>query len=221
MPSPPPPGLASPPLLHACLLQILQLLSDNLGSTPQSLGDAKKETPEELADRHERVLAASCAALQALLDLAAPADLAGEPPAAEQEVLAGIQAQLELPAFYKAVLQSKAPPVRRAAYSLVAAAAARRPALLAGCVAQAAPAVLGALSDKEAGNHAAMWGMLLSFARALPGGWRHVSMQKAFLPRLWAFLRHACYGSPATSYPALLPLVSLLPRVSGPAGDCC
>ncbi|PRW55988.1 E3 ubiquitin- ligase listerin [Chlorella sorokiniana] len=210
-----------------CRAEVLQLLSDNLASTPQSLGDAKKESVEELADRHERVLAASCGALAALLDLAAgQAGAAGtaaagteaaEPPAAEQEVLAGIQAEFELPPFYKAVMQSKAAPVRRAAYSLVAAAAERRPQLLAGSLAVGAAAVLGALGDKDPANHEAMWGMLLAYARAAPDSWRHVNMQKAFLPRLWAFLRHGCYGSAAASYPALLPLGSLLPPdVLGP-----
>lgn len=42
---------------------------------------------------------------------------------------------------------------------------------------------------------------------------RSTLVQKAFLPRLWAFLRHGCYGSAASSFPAVLPLVSLLPEV--------
>jgi hypothetical protein len=200
---------------------VLQLLSDNLASSPQSLGDAKKESIEELQDRHERVLAATCAGLAALLDLAVAAEAPGggssseeaAPGGAEQELLDGIDAQLQQTVFYKSVLQSKAAAVRRAAYRLVAAAAERRPQLLAGSVAHAAPAVLGALSDKEPANHEVLWGMLLAYARALPDSWRHVNMQKALLPRLWAFLRHGCYGSPAASYPALLPLASLLPEV--------
>jgi hypothetical protein len=211
-------------------LQVLQLLGDNLASTPQALGDPKKESVEELQDRHERVLAASCAALAALLELAAGGGAAegtpagGAAAAAEQEVLEGVRAQLERPAFYKSVLQSKAASVRRGAYALVAAAAAAAPvATLAGAEATAAPAVLGALSDKEPANHEAAWAALLGYARALPGSWRHVSMQKAFLPRLLAFLRHACHGSAAASYPALLPLVSLLPQVRwvGRRRGCC
>lgn len=207
------------------LPQILQLLSDNLAATPQALGDPKKESAEELADRHERVLSASCAALAALLDVAlAGTDGSGgggssatasawQPSAAEEELLDGVRAQLAAPAFYKAVLHSKAGLVRRAGYGLVAAAAERRPALLAGSEATGAPAVLGALGDKEPGNHEAMWGMVLAYARALPDSWRHINLHKAFLPRLWALLRHGCYGSAAASYPALLPLVSLLPQV--------
>lgn len=40
-----------------------------LKATPESLGDTRKETPEELAERHERVVAASLLALSSLLDL--------------------------------------------------------------------------------------------------------------------------------------------------------
>lgn len=171
--------------------QVLQLLADNLASTPSTLGDAKKESVEELQDRHERVLAATCAALASLLDLAEGGDGSGsggsggggdqgaDAPrlAAEQELLDGIGAQLQQPAFCKAVLQSKAAPVRRQAYLLVAATATRRPTLLAPAVPTAAPAVLGALGDKEPSTHEALWAMLLAYARAFPDSWRHINMQ--------------------------------------------
>lgn len=48
---------------------MLQLLYDDLTASPEALGDARKETPEELAERHERVLAGSLLALSSLLDL--------------------------------------------------------------------------------------------------------------------------------------------------------
>lgn len=48
---------------------MLLFLQDNLKATPEALGDARKETPEELAERHERVVAASLLALSSLLDL--------------------------------------------------------------------------------------------------------------------------------------------------------
>eukprot|EP00887_Chlorella_sp_A99_P002776 scaffold6.g2776.t1 len=206
-----------------CRAEVLQVLFDNLASTPQTLGDAKKEPPEELAERHERVLAASCAALAALLALAGAAaggvgvgvgEGGGASAAAEQarELLEGVSRQLEQPAFYKAVLQSKAAAVRRAAYGLVATACGLAPpALPAGAAAAAAPAVLGAVGECEGANHAAMWDMVLAFAGAHPSAWAAVDLRKAFLPRLWALLRHGCYGSGPASYPAVLPLVAALP----------
>lgn len=51
------------------VLQVLVFLQENLKATPESLGDPRKESPEELAERHERVVAASLLALSSLLDL--------------------------------------------------------------------------------------------------------------------------------------------------------
>jgi hypothetical protein len=65
----------------------------------------------------------------------------------------------------------------------------RAPTTLEGSLAELAPAVLGALGDKDAGAHAAMWDMLLSFVRAYPGAWAAIDARKAFLPRLLALLR--------------------------------
>lgn len=46
--------------------QVVGLLEDNLAATPEQLGDAARESGEELAQRHERVVAASLLALAAL-----------------------------------------------------------------------------------------------------------------------------------------------------------
>ena len=48
---------------------MLIFLQENIKATADMLGDARKETPEELAERHERVVAASLLALSSLLDL--------------------------------------------------------------------------------------------------------------------------------------------------------
>ena len=54
----------------------------------------------------------------------------------------------------------------------------------------------------------------------MPEGWSHVNLRKMLLPRLTSLLRHGCYGSAASSLPALLPLLPLLPRGTlGPAPD--
>ena len=57
------------PAVFHYVLQVLLFLQDTLKATPESLGDARKETAEELAERHERVVAASLLALSSLLDL--------------------------------------------------------------------------------------------------------------------------------------------------------
>ena len=52
------------------LLQVVGYLEENLDAAPGALGEPGKEAPEELAQRHERVAAASLLALASLLDLA-------------------------------------------------------------------------------------------------------------------------------------------------------
>lgn len=51
---------------------MFDFLEENMGATPEALGDMHKETPEERGERHERVLAASLAAMRALLDALLP-----------------------------------------------------------------------------------------------------------------------------------------------------
>ncbi len=186
------------------LPQVLRLLEENLAATPQELGDARRECPEELAERHARVLAATCGAAAALARLAAAA---ASP--ADAELAAGVRALLAAPAFTRGALGSKVAAVRRAGYDAVTAAARAAPALL-DAAALAAP-VASAVGERDAASHAAMWGALLSFFRAAPDAWARVNLQKAFFPRLWALLRHGCHGSAQASFPALLPLLALLP----------
>ena len=58
--------------MQSCL-QIIDFLEENVKATPESLGDMHKETPEERAERHERVLASSLIAMCNLLDMLLPA----------------------------------------------------------------------------------------------------------------------------------------------------
>lgn len=51
---------------------MLDYLEENLRATPEALGDMHKETPEERAERYERVLASSLAAMRNLLDVMLP-----------------------------------------------------------------------------------------------------------------------------------------------------
>lgn len=53
-------------------LQVLDFLGEMIRSEPAALGDMHKESPEELAERHERVLSSALAALAALLDSLLP-----------------------------------------------------------------------------------------------------------------------------------------------------
>ncbi|KAK9831453.1 hypothetical protein WJX81_006515 [Elliptochloris bilobata] len=204
------PGARQREALLFCRAQVVGYLEDNLDAAPGALGEPGKEAPEELAQRHERVAAASLLALASLLDLAlGDSGGAGE---AEAELVARVRALLGRPSALERMLGAKAGPVRRAAYVFVTHTCQRAPAALEGAQAEAAPAVLGALGERDPGCHAALWEMLFTFCRAFPGAWAAVDARKAVLPRLLSLLRHACYGSAEASLPALLPFVACLPR---------
>lgn len=194
--------------------EVLLFLQDNLKATPEALGDAKKETPEELAERHERVTAASLLALSSLLDLLVSQQQHDNPTerSAQSEVVVQLESLLGGHGFLKRMLGSKNAPVRTAAYTLMAHTCYRAPQLLEKHVQTAAPLILGAFQEQQSSAHSSMWEMVLAFVKAYPSAWHAVDMRKAVLPRLLAFLRSGCYGSGSSSFPAVLPFLHLLPK---------
>ena len=62
-----------------------------------------------------------------------------------------------------------------------------------------APLVLGAFGDKHAGSHASLWDMVLNFLKAFPKAWHQVDVRKAFLPKLYSFLRSVQLQHPTIS----------------------
>lgn len=193
------------------MVQVLRLLGENLSSTPQSLGEPQKETPEELQERHERVLAATCATAGALVQMCKQPS--GPRVESYNELLDGISALTRTQAFLKGTLQSKAARVRRAAYALVGLICRESPGSLeAEPLSKLAPVVLGALGDKDPANHAAMWDMVLSMVDAVPAAWGAVNIHKAVLPKFLSLLRHGAYGSAEVSFPAVLPFIAKMPE---------
>ena len=201
--------------------QVIKLLSDNASSTPQSLGDPRKESSEELQARHARVLAATCAALASIIVLQSKSGTSSDTTSsndkaidARKALLTGAQSLLENSTFLRSTLQSKEASVRRSAYGLISSVCSTAPDLVssADILSHVSPIVFGAIGDKESGNHPSMWGMVLSLASTHPKSWNNINLNKAVLPKLWSFLRHGCYGSAEGSYPAVLPFIALLPQ---------
>lgn len=171
--------------MHSLIIQVLKLLSDNATSTPQSLGDARKESVEELQSRHECVLAATCAVLgdvvnnsHTALEEISSAPLDSGPDTtpssssslkqieAHTEILEGSKALLKNASVLKSILQSKSPLVRRSAYKLIASICHTAPEMISSdeeTLALFTPLVFGCFSEKESGNHSPMWDMILSF----------------------------------------------------------
>ncbi|KAE9009510.1 hypothetical protein PF010_g5481 [Phytophthora fragariae] len=76
--------------------------------------------------------------------------------------------------------------------------------------------VLSILGDKSPSNHDAMWNAVLTFLQTFPDVW-HASASfpkfvvSAVYPRLFAQIRHGFYGSGRSSFPTLLPFLSMVP----------
>ncbi|GAX79187.1 hypothetical protein CEUSTIGMA_g6627.t1 [Chlamydomonas eustigma] len=233
-----------------CHQELMDQLLTNMMMTKEQLGDPKKETVEELEDRHERVVSMSVLAVSSLLDITSPAPEPAVPQASSSGLISAtpsattsvataasfiVTQVLELLGkpnlFSKGIVKSKSRVVRGAGYVLLKTLAVRQPALLmeqvsvlsvAGSNAyeEAVVAVLGAFQEQEASIHGSMWEMVLTFLKAYPSAWSHTHVRKVFLPRLRAFLKSACYGSASSSFPALLPLLTLMPSTMlGPEPD--
>ena len=56
-----------------------------------------------------------------------------------------------------------------------------------------------------------IWDCLLLCLDTFDDCWSAVNYQKAFLPKLYAFLRHACHGNVFGAKDCLLPLIQKIP----------
>ncbi|GFR43125.1 hypothetical protein Agub_g4131 [Astrephomene gubernaculifera] len=207
-----------------CRNELVLYLMDQLAATPQQLGDPRKDSAEELEDRHERVQAGCMAALAALVDrLATPAAGGRQPAAAEsagaavasagtsaapaaagsasateraavaagrEELLASISDVICRPGFWKDTAGAKSTAIRRASYGLAGCVALRAPELLSGCLAESAVCVLGALGEKEAANHGAMWEAVLAYGKCCLG--RCWARGRRCWRRCWEACGRAC-----------------------------
>ncbi len=116
--------------LHSLVItscaQVLALLGEHLRSSPHSLGDARKESAEELADRHGRVLSAACAMISELVTIAtasAPATVGLSPSSAAVTTTAALPSVADASAVPGAAAERKTGSIeenRDAAFASVA-----------------------------------------------------------------------------------------------------
>ncbi|KAK9844274.1 hypothetical protein WJX74_000343 [Apatococcus lobatus] len=215
--------------LTFCGPDLLDFLQEMMFATPEELGEVKAETPEERAERAERALTAALAGLAALTQaLCNPPTIkrdaskseshtdsdgsASGANAPEVMVAAAMDKILAKPGCLKRTAGSKVPSVRKASYQLFLTLCKSLPSVLETRTTEMAPFLLGAIGDKDPETHAVMWGLVLTFAKRFPAAWHAVDIRKAFLPRLQNLLRNGCFGSARASFPAVLLLLTLMPK---------
>lgn len=211
--------------LMFCGSDILAYMDDLLKLSPQTISD--KSTPiEEATKKYELVISSALLALAAFLDVILVQKSVSTSAIASVQDGDAIKKNDEkrnefrdLAAkfclnhkFFRDYAKSKSSQIRSASYQTLRAFAQNVPAVFNGSNLEIVGGiVLGSFSDKDPSCHAAMWDMVLLVSQKYPQTWDTVSVCKFVLPRLWAFLRHAAYGSAQTSYPCVLPLLRLIP----------
>ena len=192
-----------------CKDEILSHIRDNLRQTPQTLADHKrKEDPGVAEDRYERVISSSIGALGTVM-VHLTLDNNKELLSAYQGICDGT--------FWKFV-SGKSGMIRRSVYTLVSRILETGLTDIFGAnLPLLSQLIIGCFTDKDPLIHNSMWDCLLTWMKMMPSSWEHVNIRKMVLPRLFAFLRAAAYGSGPVSYPSLLPFISMLPpTVTGP-----
>ncbi|XP_052810138.1 E3 ubiquitin-protein ligase listerin-like [Mya arenaria] len=186
-----------------CKDSVLEYLTENLViHTPQTLSDQKTTEAEDMENKYNRVLTSSLLAMRKLLT---------NIPANEIESCKQPMATLlDNGKFWKHG-KSKVSSVRGGLYSLLAGLCQVVPELCALYVSKITSLVLHNLDETDPTVYPNLWEAALSLANYVQDCWQHVSVQKAFWPKLRRVLESGCLGNPTVIGPNILPLLSRVP----------
>ncbi|OQR97227.1 hypothetical protein ACHHYP_12304 [Achlya hypogyna] len=204
----------TPPDQQAVLTTHAELLVTSirqyLVAKVDDLSDRDLYSADEAEERYERILTSALLGLGKLVETLAPvADAQSHlaPDGLLYHLLTSPALTRHTAATSKSATFSRAS-VRLGAYKALTAVVSHTTIPL------EAKAVLGVFQEKTPGNHDAMWSLVLSFVKRTPDlPW--AALQSSVVPRLLALIKHGFYGSGATSYPNLLPLVAAVPFAVG------
>ncbi|KAJ3337142.1 listerin E3 ubiquitin protein ligase 1 [Gonapodya sp. JEL0774] len=169
--------------------------------TPESLSDPRFTSKEDMDSRYARNLTASLQTLTSLIDTL---------PLAERTKHQSIYDALFDESKVWAMANNSDAMVRRAAYTFVVTLCRRWEAALSSRLKIVCTAIpYRVFSDKDPSCHREMWEAVLVLTQAFPSVW--LLPPKPTLPKLLSFLRTSASLSPQSTYPSLLPLLSLLP----------
>ncbi|KAL6076582.1 listerin E3 ubiquitin protein ligase 1, variant 2 [Balamuthia mandrillaris] len=184
-----------------CKDELLSRLQENFAHTINTIGGASQVPAILVTEKYERVISSSILALRYMIET-----ISAEDCSKISEQLNGM-----LNAKFWQFCSSKHTPIRIAAYQLLTTLCSRVPELVEQNLQPLSSIVLGSFSEKESVVHPYMWTCLLTFLKRFPQSWKQVNPRKHVWPRLWTFLRGGTFGSASSSYPSLLPFLSLIP----------
>ncbi|KAJ3333852.1 listerin E3 ubiquitin protein ligase 1 [Blyttiomyces sp. JEL0837] len=195
-------------VLSFCNKSILEFVADNLfQQTPETLSDARYTSEEDMQAKYHRLLASSVMVLD-MLYKSLPADKLE----ASSSEFANI---FENPKFWE-LLRSPSAQTRLAMYTLINTLSTEERTSAQKCISFIESTFFdAAFGDEEASIHGQMVTTLLTFSKRFPSSWLSESgsskKSKGPVKGLMKFLRKGAYGSARFTYPAMLPLISVLP----------
>ncbi|RLN72444.1 hypothetical protein BBJ28_00010739 [Nothophytophthora sp. Chile5] len=176
--------------------------------------------PDEREERYERCISAAVLSINAIVKLFAKHQLSDK--LRDEESSCSVATVVSSDKFTRLATASSKHPnfsrdsVRRAAYVTLTTLCTDAKAIVAAREEAFGKVVLGVLGDKSPANHEDMWNAVLTFLQTFPSVW-HSSpsfpryVVSAIYPRLFAQIRHGFFGSGRSSFPTLLPLLSMAP----------
>ncbi|KAF4321283.1 hypothetical protein JM18_003881 [Phytophthora kernoviae] len=176
--------------------------------------------PDEKEERYERCISAAVLSIDAVVKLFAENEMTDK--LNDEEAGCSVASVVTSDKFMRLATASSKHPnftrdiVRRAMYVVLVTLCTKAKAIVAAKEEAFGKVVLGILGDKSPANHEDMWNAVLLFLQAFPNVW-HSSpsfpkfVVSAVYPRLFAQIRHGFYGSGRSSFPTLLPLLSMVP----------
>ncbi|GAM27077.1 hypothetical protein SAMD00019534_102520 [Acytostelium subglobosum LB1] len=200
----------------------LQYLTENLQETTGTLGDGKSVPPEVLQDRYDRCISNSLLAIEYLIENSTSMSTSADDQSSSssssstttttQSINQDIYQETLEKQFFS-FLSSKSAYIRKTCYRLITTIINRVPNFSDNNLKDFSTKILGLFSEKDPSTHLFMWDAIISFLKKYKEkAWEGVDARKHVLPRFWAFLRTACYGSYEISYPMVLPFLSFIPN---------
>ncbi|KAK1946991.1 E3 ubiquitin-protein ligase listerin [Phytophthora citrophthora] len=176
--------------------------------------------PDEKEERYERCISAAVLSIDAVVKFFAEQQMTDK--LSDEDASCSVATVVSSDKFTRLATASSKHPnfsrdiVRRAMYVVLVTLCTNAKSIVAAREEAFGKVVLGIFGDKSPANHEAMWNAVLTFLQTFPDVWHSsVSFPKfvvsAVYPRLFAQIRHGFYGSGRSSFPTLLPFLSMVP----------
>ncbi|KAG3202426.1 hypothetical protein PC128_g3226 [Phytophthora cactorum] len=176
--------------------------------------------PDEKEERYERCVSAAVLSIDAVVKFLNNQEMTDK--LNDHDAICSVATVVSSDKFTRLATASSKHPnfsrdiVRRAVYVLLVTLCTNAKSIIAAREESFGKVVLGILGDKSPANHEAMWNAVLTFLHTFPNVWNSSAsfskyVTSAVYPRLFAQIRHGFYGSGRSSFPSLLPFLSLVP----------